>query len=299
MKLNKIVFLLLCPLLSFGQINIVRRSTVTTYPQYPEVGTQKFIGLFGQSNACGIVNVSSAPYSGLIDNAYILNLCLSTPVFQQLNVGTNNWLYLSSVCATTDYGIEVQLMHDLGVLYGQPQYMLKYGYTGTSMANTSGTTPNWNVFAANQTIVNDARFEIPGLYGTALNYLNIAQNRIPVLNKKLEWIVWMQGEQDANGGSTLYNNYQTNLTDFINTFRTQSHLGTNLKFLLVQLSSNQTGINATGKTAVNTAMTNIAGSLTNVFTVSPNGTVQGDGIHYDAAGLATVATSVYNTIIAN
>jgi len=277
---------------------IAKKGTPDHIPIYPEQGTQKYIGLIGQSNAAGQVANVNSPYSGVIANAYIYSL--GSKVFQPLELAVNNKQELEDISSNGSYGIEIQLMHDLGVHYGQPQYMFKYAYNGTYLNNTN--TPNWNVSESNVVVPSPPRqyyFEAPGLYTTCTTWYGIATQQIPIINKKLEWVIWMQGENDANGGAAIYNAYQTNLTNFINNFRVATQLGTNVKFLLVQLSTFQTGVNATGLAAVNTAMQNIAGSLTNVFTIAPNGTIQVDGFHYDAAGLATVSTSVYNTIIAN
>jgi hypothetical protein len=254
------------------------------YAKYQETGTQKFIGLIGQSNATGAMLNSGLPsdLAGIIPNAYIYDLVSGT--YQQLQNNINNRQDISLPGNNGAFGIEMRLMKLLGSYYSTPQYMFKYCYVGTQLYNNNATC--WNVFCTPVS-----------LWVNSFAKCAEATSKLPIASKNLQWLIWIQGENDCNATSAAA--YQQNLTDVINFTRSSTGLSTNLKFILVSLATTQTSLNATYSAQISTAMSTIAGSLTNVFFISQNSSVQGDNTHYDAAGYDNIATLVYNVIIAN
>jgi hypothetical protein len=249
----------------------------------------KCILMFGQSNATGAELNANVPsgLSGPISNAKIFNL--STRLWETLEDGVNNRGYVSTPTNNLTFGCELKLMDLLGANYSTTQYLFKYSEPNTYLYNTGNS---WNVF----TVPTSAGIEQYLYISSWISYNNMFE-RLPV-SVSPSWLVWIHGENDCANG-THAAAYQANITDFINNYRAITGLGTNLKVVLVSLSINQTALNSTNRTTINTAMSTVAGTLTNVFYLSQNGTCQVDNVHYDAAGYSTIATGIYNIIVAN
>lgn len=276
-------------------VPISTKTTPDSVSKFDNTGGQLFITIVGQSNAAGNETTSNPPdgiaIDDIIPNSYIFDIVARD--WQQLVFGVNQKQAQNNLGNATSYGIEPMLMTSLSNYNSQVNYLLKATYSGSQLYNNN--TLCWNVFC---TPVFSGGIYL-SLWLGMLNFIYTSTFKNPVRNLNTGWVVYMQGENDANGGSTLYNAFQTNLTDFINYTRAHTGYGTNLKFILVSLSSNQTGLDSTGLAAVNTAMSNISGSLTNVFYIAQNSSVKVDNIHYDKDGLTAIAALVYDVIINN
>lgn len=298
MKYNKllILFLIFCASLeASSQAMIVnapikaRTNTGPVFVQWPNTGNQLNIGLWGQSNASGAGDTSVAPHKGVIPYAYIFNN--NTRLLEPLRLGAsaNNTQNVGLPTTNATYGIEDELMLLLSNHYSnQTNYLYKYAYAGTCLAEGQ-QNGSWSTTPASSA---------PNVWNNCMNnhFQFIQQN--PIRGPTLNWIIWIQGECDGQSGSTVFNAYQTNLTNLINNSRTYLH-NSGVKWCLVSLSTNQTAVNSSGITAVNTAMSNVAGSLTDVYYISQNSSVGADNLHYNAAGISAIATLVYNVIIAH
>jgi hypothetical protein len=259
------------------------RSIPVTSKKIPGSGTQKFIALMGQSNATGTIPIASTPpelagpipFTKIFDNTRL--------DFETLESGINTTQDASGFTNNAVFGVELPLMKALGANYGVDQYLFKYARTGTQLFNNNSLC--WNVFS-NPT----------SLWVASISRYGLAIPKVPILNKSLEWVVWIQGENDCTLNSSAA--YQQNITDFINFTRLSLGLPT-LKFILVSLATNQTALNATYLAAVNSAMSATAVAVSNVWYLSQNSAVQGDNTHYTLAGYQNIASLVYDIIIAN
>lgn len=103
----------------------------------------------------------------------------------------------------------------------------------------------------------------------------------PAADIQVEGMIWHQGEGDA-GSAANYNAYETNLTNFIADVRATVAPG--LKFGIVQLSDNQTAVNATGRAAVKAAQAAVAAAdARNYLVVTDDVPVSGT-IHFGTVG---------------
>lgn len=98
------------------------------------------------------------------------------------------------------------------------------------------------------------------------------------------------------------NAYETNLTNFINNFRTQSGL-TTLPVIVVRLNTEMitAPVNpGTYGATIQAAQDAVAAALSDVYVYNPDGAVMHtDKIHYTVAGEHTIADGVYNLAVTN
>ncbi|WP_218932370.1 sialate O-acetylesterase [Adhaeretor mobilis] len=100
----------------------------------------------------------------------------------------------------------------------------------------------------------------------------------------IEGMIWMQGEKDSNTTESALH-YQANLTEFIGDVR--STYGTELPFVLGQLSANQigTGGGATNRELVRSAQGTVATALSATeMVVTDTFGLKADNLHFSASG---------------
>jgi len=165
------------------------------------------------------------------------------------------------------FSIGVTMANRLKNNYNKLAYIVPTAIGGTYIAND--ITPSWNTSKTNEYYdrcykdhVTKAILKIGGVQFT------------PVL-------VWIHGESDAD--TVAHGNaYQTNVTNLINKFRTDTGYP-NMKVIITRLRSDYTGTNL-GLSQVRTAQTNIVSSLNNVYlydTETSRTPLSSDGQHYN------------------
>lgn len=116
-----------------------------------------------------------------------------------------------------------------------------------------------------------------------------------------KFMLIVQGELDARV-EAYANAYETNLTNFINDFRSQSGL-TTLPVIIVRLNTEfiTAPVNpGTFGATVQAAQDAVAAALTDVYVFNPDGaTMASDKTHYTVAGEHTIADGVYNLAVTN
>lgn len=205
-----------------------------------------FIVISGQSNAVGW-NTGEPSESYLktpIPNTYIWN----GSDFEQLEYDVNNE-------GQNGHGIELNfgyLCEDYDTIY-----IVKNAVGSTSLAN------NWNKDTGN-------------LYDGLIEEIN---NALSSINSVFESRIfyWNQGERDANDLEDA-NNYQTNLSDFIDDVRNDIISGNQFKFIGTRLSNN---ISRPYLSEVRTAQENVFTTKINCEIINQDDlSLQSDGIHF-------------------
>lgn len=218
----------------------------------------------GQSNALGRANTAQLPTSPLD---------LKSP---QNDVAFYEGSLTTLQPRATQFGPEITFGRALADHYsplGESVALLKYAVGGTNLHTqwkadgTSSPTSDGSHYKAFQNTVN------AGLLALATSN--------PGDTFVLSGMIWMQGESDAV--ATHSANYETNLTNFINDIR--ATFEEELPFVIGQLSSGQTNLNATYLNTVRTAQANVAAadSLTALLDTSSY-SLANDNLHFDAAG---------------
>ncbi len=113
--------------------------------------------------------------------------------------------------------------------------------------------------------------------------------RYPGATIQIEGMVWHQGEADA-GGDTSTKAYQANLTKFIADIR--ATYGSGLKFGIVQLSDNQTSLNATRLATVKLAQHTVADASPLNYLVETDDlpTSGSSAIHFGTVGVQAIGS---------
>jgi hypothetical protein len=166
--------------------------------------------------------------------------------------------------------------------------LIKYANGGTNLASqwtaggdasTRGDGPEYVTFQ--QTVAN-------GLEALAAAH--------PSADIGIEGMIWLQGESDIASGASLWNDYQTNLADFIDDIG-QTY-GATLPFLLIRLSDGQAKLDATGLEVVRAAQQSVAEANSNADWVDTDGFgMKGDNLHFDAAGQQSIGTAAATTML--
>jgi hypothetical protein len=116
-----------------------------------------------------------------------------------------------------------------------------------------------------------------------------------------KFMLIVHGEYDSRV-EAYANDYETNLTNFITNFRTQSGL-TSLPVIIMRLNTEMitAPVNpGTYGATIQTAQDNVATNMTDVYIYDPDGaTMNADKIHYTVAGEHTVADGILNVATTN
>lgn len=233
--------------------------------------------LAGQSNALGNALLAdlSAPHNAADSSVLMWNS--SNPQYRSRAWEDLAPVYSSNACG---YGCEVSLMRDLAADAGWPSpavYKCAMGSTNLAVDWAPTTGPRWN--------------EMVDVYARAVAALPNAGDTFNVRS-----FVWIQGESDCivEAHSLAY---QANLTAFIAAVR--AWLGKPaLPFWLVRLSATLGPPFGTYVANVITAQNAVAAADANVHIIAPPSPLQGDVIHYTAAGLVSIGQTLAASIIA-
>lgn len=285
-NMKKIIILLLFPVLCFSQT------------QTPNSVSLKWLTfeIDGQSNAEGAALNTTLPAIFLngIDGVSIYNRY--TNIVERLT-SLNNTQSAVGGPNQLSFGCEL----GLGYLLKKNFFNNQVGVIKTALGGTS-LYPNGSASA------NDWSPETNNLKQYALNNYNAA---IPLMGGgTLDVYIWIQGEQDATN-SLYYNVYQSRLINHIT--HIQATRSPKL-IIIISLSDNQTGLNATGRAVIQSAQLAVAGNLytasTNIFTNTPGGvsianvvTIRqnentSDGYHYNVGSnpYGNIAQYIFNVI---
>lgn len=239
------------------------------------------IGIMGQSNAVGLGAVGTqnvpdtATYSPKFGQ-YIFNP--QTLAWEKLQQNYNN--AGGSTTFTGYTGIEMVLMDMLYDYYGTDQYVIKYGAGGTPISTTTGDPLNWSPDSTNELMFK----------GAVANHKSaIAQ--FPLVDKKMEVLIWIQGENDAPDAV----DYATNFENFIDQWKNQTG-NPNLKVLQTSLSNNQGSYSTTSKAIINNAK--MVYAINGNKYVSTDGCQVGaDSTHFTPYGYQIIAERIFPYLI--
>lgn len=233
--------------------------------------------LAGQSNAKGNALLAdlSAPYATPYSGARFFDS--TTPDHR-----STRWGDLAPVYQVYGYGYgcEVSLMRDLAADQGWPNpavYKCAMGSTNLAVDWAPTTGPRWR--------------EMVDVYARALDVLPNDGDTLDV-----RAFVWIQGESDCiTEAHSLA--YQANLTAFIAAAR--SFFGKpQLPVWLVRLTTPLGAPFGTYVANVIAAQDAVAAADPHVHIVAPPSPLQGDQIHYTAAGLVAIGHTLAASIIA-
>jgi len=120
-----------------------------------------------------------------------------------------------------------------------------------------------------------------------------AKSLTPTFNS----ILWLQGESDI-AGTTTAADYQTALTNLINSVRGFNAVTANIKWVLVKHAIGLTGLDDTKTADFNTALDNIAGSLSNILIVDTNSLTPtfADALHYTPTTILAIGQAWYDVL---
>jgi len=128
----------------------------------------------------------------------------------------------------------------------------------------------------------------PGTGGDYANFRSIVADGLAALDAaghttEIVGMLWFQGERDVVLSDALANAYQANLTAFIADVRNE--YGADLPFLIGQLSTNQTSLNAGRLATVRQAQEDVSNAVANTALIDTESfSIRNDDLHFDAAG---------------
>jgi len=231
--------------------------------------------LAGQSNARGtaLLSMLASPYETPYPGVRLYD---STPFYHR----SREWGDLGPVTSSANYGYgcELSLGRDLDADAGWPNVAI-YKCAEGSTSLTSDWAPatvgqNWD--------------ELTDVYARAVACLPNAGDSLNV-----RAFIWIQGESDTvvEAHSLAY---EANLTAFIAAVRAE--FGAGLPFWIVRLTTpNPFGAYEANVIAAQNA---VAAADGKVHIVAPPSPLQGDGVHFTAAGLVAIGQTLAASIIA-
>lgn len=186
---------------------------------------------------------------------------------------------------TARYAMQFILYPQLKTLLSKDNiYIVHHAQGGTSLSS------QWKSTATVGALYNELVFKTKA----TINLFNDVDGVTP----NIRFIYWGQGETDA-ARSTDASNYQTNLTNLVNNFRTAVGMAS-LPFLVGRLNQNIDSVTFPFWNTVRTAQTNVAGALSNVFLVNQdNAEMAVDNVHYTTSGYTTISSNIISVAQAN
>ena len=235
----------------------------------PSVVDIYFIAIWGQSNGTSRFTISGnlpAGQQGAQTGMYNWAYNAGTPAWQSYNSGTNDSYGTNVVIngSTTDYNnvagcfaIGNSLGYKLYNTYNKPTYLVSSCVGGTGL-DSSFTPLTWDSGTVNN------------LYDQALNRTLSAYAACKAANPGLTIkpvILWVQGESDAYTSQATADNYETNLTNLINTSRTELEVGdadfANVDYVVTSLRADT--VSYPWRDTVQRAQVAVASTLDNVY----------------------------------
>lgn len=243
-------------------------------PTIQPLFTYKKIALAGQSNAVSYNSYELRPVD--LELNYFNSIYLKDSILYNMSYGFRGIGLNSNI--NHGYGVEFRITDNY--IGSENIAWLKYAVGGTSVGPAGGSAWADNGYLT-------------------LGFIAEAKS----INYTPEWLIWIQGEQDAltSGDSSTY---ETNLKATFQKFRDE--LGANLKILIVGLYQFDGIPNSTYYNSVKNAQIAIASEQANSFyfdpvtdagIVDPNDIK--DDFHYNSSGIDKIANECYAVISNN
>jgi hypothetical protein len=245
---------------------------------------------WGQSNlGTGVTSVASdleSGYKTLFDNVRFLR----DNQYNSIAVSTMSYLDNPSYQSPDQngtYSLQFYLYPDVANQLARNLYVVHHG------AGNTGLAVEWKPSATIGENYRELLFKTQGLQQ--------AIKSVDGIDPDFKFMLIVHGEYDSRV-LAYANDYETNLTNFINNFRSKSGL-TTLPVIIVRLNTEMitAPVNpGTYGATIQTAQDNVAAALSDVYVYNPNGaTMHTDKIHYTVAGEHTIATGIYNLAVTN
>ncbi len=244
----------------------------------PTADTANLIVIWGESNAAGDADNSSALPSELASRSSVQIYDHNLGVFENLQVGVNN--EQDTYIDNTHHGLELGLANEVEAgRLKNPTYLVKIGVSGSYICqwlHEDGTTcrPSGNLWDG----------WIPLVDG--------AVAKMKAMGKPFRIIVWQSiGLNDAYSVGTSSTDFVTGMATFRADFRTR--FGASIPFLGTDFN------NPPAQTyAWTTLFAQMAATDPNYFVIPVTGTTYVDaGVHWDYAGMKLVAHNMVNTML--
>ena len=227
--------------------------------------------LGGQSNMAGYMTgfPTESPYNAPL------------PDVQFWNYSNNGWVDLQPGFgdSANDIGPEVGFGHALNDLFPDDDiYLVKYGQDSTNLAvqwNPNGTGSVYNIFKSR---------------------VDAALANLAGQSPEIAGMIWMQGESDAQN-STYSTAYNANLTNFINTVRSDFSTP-DMPFVIGRITDLSIYSGFPGVADVRAAQVNVAAGMSRVTWIDTDDIEQNPAApgHYIADGQVVLGTRFANSL---
>lgn len=237
----------------------------------------KVIIRMGQSNSFG--NAAMATLQAEYQQTYSTIQTWGGSGFTSLNYAVNNNQHPSPA---NTFASEFALLSDLQAYFGETIYDIKYAVGGSYLGTSLSPSSNWN------TATKGSYYYLA--ISTINNALAYMWNTLGIRSFDF-YIFWDQGESDTHG-TTDANNYQTNVTAFINALRANMS-GTSLvnsKIIWVNPRVNQ-NITSPASTGTINGATNASPIV--ISTTAANGVLTGMTVNITGVTGNTAANGTF------
>ncbi|MHB1484833.1 MAG: sialate O-acetylesterase [Saccharofermentanales bacterium] len=241
-------------------------------------GPLKVYILAGQSNMAGVGQVSDLPGELTDPENYVFSF-VDGMVDPSIHC---QWSILKQGLGvdSTKFGPELTFGLDLETARPDDRIaLIKWSWGGTNLAS------DWNPSAGWCYNGGGPYSEYPGFKATVLQQIADLKNYWSEV--EIAGMIWMQGESDSLD-YTMANNYQTNLTNFIQAVR-QDFGVPNMPFVIGRISD---ATQWTYRSTVRAAQANVADMVPNTSIINTDdlGRWQNDPYHYDSSGQITLGS---------
>lgn len=222
----------------------------------------------GESNSGGYALNSEAPGAEIGVRASVQILNNNTLVFENLNIGVNNLLGHAGLSNGTTHGFELQLANkaEESDFYSEGVYLIKTGAGGSTIGQ-------WNVGG--------------GYYNTMESRIQTAQGLINFSEYNIV-VLYSLGINDGIAGTNM-TTWKSGVTNHFAEMRTIIGQG-NVPIIMTEFQGMGSG--GTQYSSVNTAIQELASTLTNVYSVNTAGAGLRDVNHWNYAGMKQVTESM-------
>jgi len=273
------------------QINILYQIRDTSvFESNDSVGARPAIISWGQSNlGTGVTHVETdleVEYQQLYRYVRFYKYSLT----QSVEVAGMNWennATYQTPDQNTAYSLQFYLYPQIQALVNRNLYVVHHGAGDTSLV------ADWKASSPVGVRYGELLFKTLAIKAKI--------NQLDGVDPAFKLLLIVHGEKDGRVLADA-NNYQDNLTTWINGFRTHTGLS-NIPVIIVKLNTESITAPSNPVTyaaTIRAAQDAVALALTNIYIVDPNGaTMHTDKIHYSVAGEKTIADRIMTVINAN